>query len=81
MMRPLLPAGISLRHPGRCFIGGKWTAPAQDAMIAVVSPDDETVVARVAEARESEIDAAVASARHAFDHGPWPSLTGAERLE
>ena len=50
-------------------------------MIDVVSPHSEDVIARVAEAREADIDGAVAAARDAFDHGPWPWMMPAERAE
>ncbi|QLJ02386.1 aldehyde dehydrogenase [Streptomyces sp. NEAU-sy36] len=45
----------------------------------VVSPRDGQVLTEVADAGTAEIDAAVAAARRAFDHGPWPRLAPAER--
>jgi aldehyde dehydrogenase (NAD+) len=44
-------------------------------------PADEKVIARVAEAGEQDADRAVAAARQAFDTGPWPRMTPAERAE
>lgn len=76
----LLPPGISIAHPDRLYIGGEWVAPASGRMIAIVSPDSGEIVARVAEAGEADMDAAVAAARKAFDHGPWPRLPKAERI-
>ncbi|MER8010822.1 aldehyde dehydrogenase [Streptomyces sp. NPDC094149] len=46
---------------------------------SVVSPRDGQVLAEVADAGAAEVDAAVAAARRAFDHGPWPRLAPAER--
>ncbi|WP_316528027.1 aldehyde dehydrogenase [Kitasatospora brasiliensis] len=46
---------------------------------SVVSPRDGRVLAEVADAGQAEVDAAVAAARRAFDHGPWPRLAPAER--
>ncbi|MFJ9446919.1 aldehyde dehydrogenase [Kitasatospora sp. NPDC101235] len=46
---------------------------------SVVSPRDGRVLAQVADAGAAEVDAAVAAARRAFDHGPWPRLSPAER--
>lgn len=63
----------------KLFIGGEWTAPATAATIEVISPHTEDVIARVPEGREADIDRAVAAARAAFDSGPWPRMTGAER--
>jgi betaine-aldehyde dehydrogenase len=65
----------------RLFIGGEWVAPATSATIDVVSPASEEVIARVPEAREADIDRAVAAARRAFDEGPWPRLKPAERAD
>ncbi len=63
------------------FIGGSWAKPATDAVLEVVSPHSEEVVARVPEGSTADIDAAVAAARKAFDEGPWPRLTPAERID
>jgi aldehyde dehydrogenase (NAD+) len=65
----------------KLFIGGDWVAPATDATIEVISPHTEEVIARVAEAREPDIDRAVAAARRAFDEGPWPRTTPGERAD
>ena len=63
------------------FIGGAWAKPATDAVLEVVSPHTEEVVARVPEGSTADIDAAVGAARKAFDEGPWPQLTPAERID
>ena len=63
------------------FIGGEWIAPSTTAMIDVVSPHSEGVIARVAEAREADVDRAVTAARAAFDDGPWPRTPAAERAD
>jgi len=63
------------------FIGGAWAKPATDAVLEVVSPHSEEVVARVPEGSTEDIDAAVSAARTAFDDGPWPRLTPQERID
>src|SRR6188474_632676 len=63
------------------FIDGGWAAPATDQVLEVVSPHSEQVVATVPEGTAADIDAAVSAARHAFDHGPWPRMTPAERID
>ncbi|MCU1455525.1 MAG: Aldehyde Dehydrogenase [Acidimicrobiales bacterium] len=65
----------------RLFIGGDWVAPAGTATIDVINPFTEQVFGRVPEGTSADIDAAVAAARQAFDHGPWPRMTPAERGE
>ncbi|WP_055479516.1 aldehyde dehydrogenase [Sphaerimonospora mesophila] len=61
------------------FIGGDWVAPAGTGTIEVVSPHTEEVVARVPDGTPADMDRAVAAARDAFDNGPWPRMTMAER--
>ncbi|MFE9102117.1 aldehyde dehydrogenase [Actinomadura geliboluensis] len=70
-----------MREHDRLFIGGEWAAPADTATIDVISPHTEEVIGRVPEGTEGDIDAAVAAARRAFDEGPWPRMTPAERAE
>ena len=65
----------------KLFIGGEWVAPATSATIDVVSPHSEEIVARVPEASTTDIDKAVDAARTAFDDGPWPHMTPAERAD
>ncbi|MFD4576209.1 aldehyde dehydrogenase [Streptomyces sp. NPDC058417] len=61
------------------YIGGHWAAPSVDARIEVRSPHDGSLVGRAAQAGPADVDAAVAAARRAFDEGPWPRLSPAER--
>src|SRR5690242_19870373 len=65
----------------RLFVGGTWVSPSSSATIDVISLHTEDVIARVPEAREADIDRAVAAAREAFDRGPWPRMTPAERAD
>ncbi|MET7333623.1 aldehyde dehydrogenase [Nonomuraea sp. NPDC005650] len=53
--------------------------PGSGATFTVVSPRDGRVLTEVADAGQAEVDRAVAAARRAFDHGPWPRLAPAER--
>jgi aldehyde dehydrogenase (NAD+) len=63
------------------LIGGEWVAPASDKRFEVRSPATLEVVGSVPEAVEADIDAAVAAARRAFDHGPWPTTSPADRAK
>jgi aldehyde dehydrogenase (NAD+) len=65
----------------KLFIGGEWVTPASSDTIEVISPVTEEVIATVPAASEGDVDAAVAAAREAFDHGPWPRLSPAERAD
>ena len=62
------------------FIGTRWVAPAGAEFIDVISPSTEQVIGRVPKATPADMDAAVAAARKAFDHGPWPRMAVAERI-
>ncbi len=63
----------------RLFIGGEWVSPAGTGKIEVINPTTEEVVGSVPDATEADMDRAVAVARDAFDHGPWPKMTPVER--
>jgi aldehyde dehydrogenase (NAD+) len=63
------------------FIGGEWATASTDRRIEVISPHTELPVARVAAAGPDDVDAAVEAARAAFDAGPWPRLSAAERVD
>ena len=65
----------------RFYIGGEWLAPSTSETIDVISPATEEVIARVPAGKAADIDRAVAAARLAFDQGPWPRLTVAERID
>jgi len=68
-----------IRHPRQLFIGGSWIEPSTTATIAVKNSATEEVFLTVAEARETDIERAVAAARNAFDKGPWPQMSPQER--
>ncbi|HEY1747286.1 MAG TPA: aldehyde dehydrogenase [Xanthobacteraceae bacterium] len=68
-----------IRYPDRMFIGGAWVKPSTDAKIDVIAPATEEIFLSVAEAQEADVNRAVAAAREAFDHGPWPRMSHAER--
>jgi acyl-CoA reductase-like NAD-dependent aldehyde dehydrogenase len=72
---------VPLRHADRFFIDGEWVVPSSDSTIDVVDSVTEEVYFRVPEAQPADIDRAVSAARSAFDQGPWPRMTHAERAE
>lgn len=61
------------------FINGAWVAPVQGGTLPVIDPATEEVFHHIPAATATDADAAVAAARAAFDRGPWPRLSGAER--
>lgn len=65
----------------KLFIGGKWVEPATADVIEVHSPATGELVGKVPLASAADVDAACAAARTAFDEGPWPQMSPAERGE
>lgn len=61
------------------FIDGCWVAPVKGGSFQTINPSDETVLASVAAATAEDVDLAVKAARKAFDEGPWPRMSGAQR--
>ncbi|MCF6192950.1 MAG: aldehyde dehydrogenase family protein [Kangiellaceae bacterium] len=61
------------------YIDGKWVSSNSNAVIEVINPATEQVFETVAAGNDQDIDAAVNAARKAFDHGPWPKMSGANR--
>ena len=56
-------------------------APPSGATFDVIDSSTEQVYFTVAEAQPADMDRAVGAARRAFDEGPWPIMSHAERAE
>ncbi|CAB3743684.1 aldehyde dehydrogenase family protein [Paraburkholderia rhynchosiae] len=63
----------------RLFIDGRWVAPIKNGSFETIDPSSEQVIAKVAAATAEDVDLAVKAARKAFDEGPWPRMSGADR--
>ena len=74
-------AATPLLHSDRFFIGGEWVEPSSDATIRVTDSATEELFFSVPEALAPDMSRAATAARKAFDSGPWPSLTHAQRAE
>ena len=64
-------------QPGKLFIGGKWVEASKT--FPTVNPATGEVITQLAEAGETEVEAAVRAARAAFEEGPWPQMSAADR--
>jgi aldehyde dehydrogenase (NAD+) len=71
-------AVVTIRPSYGLFIGGEFVESKDGSSFKTISPSSEEVLAEVTEAGEADVDAAVRSARKAFE-GPWGRLSGAER--
>jgi acyl-CoA reductase-like NAD-dependent aldehyde dehydrogenase len=61
------------------YIDGRWAGADGGGAFDVVNPATEAVIATAPEASRDEIRRAITVARKAFDDGPWPRMSPAER--
>ncbi|KAF2578579.1 hypothetical protein F2Q68_00003403 [Brassica cretica] len=61
------------------FINGQFLDAASGKTFETIDPRNGEVIAKIAAGDKEDVDLAVNAARHAFDHGPWPRMTGFER--
>jgi len=71
---------VSIAPEYGLFIDGGFTAPVDDQLFTTTNPATEEVLSRVSEAREHDVDRAVAAARRAFEQ-TWGPMPGAERAK
>jgi len=77
---PRLDAALkNTRRDYDMFIDGMAVKSADGRVLERCSPAHGVLVSRCSQASVKETDAAIAAARKAFDHGPWPRLKGTER--
>jgi len=62
------------------LIGGRWV-PAAGGTYPVIDPATEEIAGRAPEASVEQAREAARAAREAFEHGPWPRMSSAERGE
>jgi acyl-CoA reductase-like NAD-dependent aldehyde dehydrogenase len=72
---------VPIKHTDRFFIGGEWVTPSSDSTITVIDSHTEQDYLTVVEAQAADVDRAITAAKEAFDHGPWPRLSHAERAD
>ncbi|MBN9316153.1 MAG: aldehyde dehydrogenase family protein [Devosia sp.] len=64
--------------PTKCFIGGRWMAPAGGDYLPIENPSTGEVIGRIPGGRAADVDAAVAAAQAALA-GEWGRTPAAER--
>jgi aldehyde dehydrogenase (NAD+) len=72
------PAFLHRDAPTRLLIGGHWVESRTGRLFTTSDPATGALLAQVADGDASDIDAAVAAARHAFE-GSWRSVQPFER--
>jgi len=61
------------------FIGGKWLDSVSGKTFPTLNPATGETICQVAEGDKADVDLAVKAARKAFEEGPWPKASAAER--
>jgi aldehyde dehydrogenase (NAD+) len=79
MKQTIMNTTISIEAPDRLFLGGAWERPTGTQKLSVISPVTEEEVLTFPDGTTADMDRAVASARKAFDTGPWPRMSAQER--
>ncbi|MBL3699115.1 aldehyde dehydrogenase family protein [Leucobacter luti] len=74
-------AAAALTLDGRPVIGGARVAASSGATIANCNPATGAVISQIHECGDTEVDAAVAAARAAFDSGAWSRAGAGFRRE
>lgn len=64
-------------QPLRLLIDGEWTEAAEQ--LSVTDPSTGEELTTTAAAGAGDVDSAVRAARRAFDDGPWPAMSPAQR--
>ena len=63
----------------RMLIDGEWVWSHSGATRSIISPHDGSELAQVAEGDRSDAQAAIESARRAFEQGDWPGRKASDR--
>jgi 4-(gamma-glutamylamino)butanal dehydrogenase len=69
----------SLHIEGRAFIDGEYRDAASGNTFDCVNPSDGTLLAKIADSGEADVNAAVAAARRAFETRVWAGLNPRKR--
>ena len=69
----------SLRLPDKALIGSQQVSANSGATFDAINPATQQVLAQVAACGQAEVDLAVATARRAFEQGPWSRMAPVER--
>lgn len=77
----LLWAKEWLKDTKKLYINGQWVNSSSDELIKSINPANGQVIGKIQSATKEDIDRAVASARTAFDNGPWREITRKERAK
>ncbi|KAK9863136.1 hypothetical protein WJX84_007763, partial [Apatococcus fuscideae] len=80
------PSNTDVKHALRnvkpqLLINGKFVDASSGKTFPTENPATKETLIEVAEGSAEDVEAAIDAAREAFDHGPWPRMTGRQRGE
>jgi betaine-aldehyde dehydrogenase len=70
---------VSVESPAQLLIGGRWRSGEKEATFDIVEPATSRVMGRAAVASPGDVDAAVKTARAAFESGRWSNMPASGR--
>jgi len=68
-----------LKEPKKLFINGEWVESIEGDTIQTINPATGEELAIVYAASEKDVHLAAEAASRAFEEGPWPNISSAER--
>lgn len=68
-----------LSRPRQMYVDGQWVESVSGRRFDTVDPATEQVITTVPHSGPEDVERAVRAARRAFEDGPWPTTTPAER--
>ena len=68
-----------IARPQQMYVDGQWVESATGRRFDTVDPATEQVITTVPHSDAEDVERAVRAARRAFEDGPWPAMTLAER--
>lgn len=71
-----LPIAIG---PTKILINNRWVSSRSGKTFPTINPSTGEEICQVAEADAADVDVAVQAARNAFENGPWPKMSAADR--
>jgi betaine-aldehyde dehydrogenase len=75
-----MPAGVKTEvRKYQMYVNGEWVESKSNKTFPVYDPATEEVIAQVPDSNGDDVNRAVATAKSAFEDGPWASTTAQER--